>query len=163
ETDDRNRGPTEIELLEERLAVLGRASKGGSDGSKRHFELLAGFLKGHDDRGGAASEPPKPESPMPGSGTGRGAIFQQALAETIPTGGGVITGNVPAGIRPTRLEFKAIENDAGEERHTIRAHYEDGSFADYSGFTNAELYAALEFVQPTEQLKKKFGSVVGNS
>jgi len=91
----------------------------------------------------------------------RMATYTASVRTTSVRFGGVIVGNRvtgPAGA--AQLEFVPITDDdspnsiASSKTYVLRVHFKDNTTADYSGFTVQDLWAAVNFVQPTSFLLK---------
>lgn len=160
------------ELNQEPFRVSGPEASAASGGSGPRPSPRSGphGEPGRTDTSRAG--PPRPLGPrvsgqglpqVPGSGT----RFSSMLRMRVPAWGGIILGNEPAAGGPTSIHLEILllpggigeSADDPERLPIVRVTFEDGSVADYADLTPTELWAAYNFVQPTEALAERLGEL----
>ncbi len=97
----------------------------------------------------------------------RSALFHTSMRTTRARFGGVIVGNKARGPEPVEMEYlfvpdgEALNSDYGDKdgAYVLRFKLRNGEVADFTGFSNQDLWAAVNFVQPMGPLRDRLTSM----
>ena len=138
----------------------GGGPSGRGDGSAEFSRETMGSIHDMEQRHPSVGEGSSPAAR-------RSAMFRTTLASPRIRFGGVVIGNSATGPVPETLEFLVLRDadlfeatptvpaQRGDEVIVLRIGFQNGEYADYAEFSEQELWAALNFVQPGEMVRNR--------